>query len=683
MSSGKEYNNESIRLLKGAQRVRSRPEMYLGSSNLDGVKQTFNEIAGNAIDEHLSGYGDDLGVCRYEDGSYSIRDFGRGVPLGWNNNENSWNYVNIYEELHGGAKFNEEENQEILRKIDEEDSWDTFKFTDYPYLIAIGLNGVGAAATQCTSESFTVTSVREKVASRMDYRGGTHVLDELVVTDTDEKNGTFVRWKPDSEVFSNTDLSTNWLQGYCRMLSYIGGFNVTYNDCGKITEFPKASLSDIMKENTGVAVYGERFIHTRNDKNRIVICQCNAVMGKAGKSEYYNNKMRVKGGVHASGVEVAVSEYFRTVSKERGIKILPRDYSGKFSFIVETLANEVSNHGQTKDFIDDTYVFQCIYECVYEIVMREARKGTDWFMDIVEEVIQNAQNRITVEAMSKNVKELAKAIKKTVASSKFLPCKLYGKGDPTGIEYWIVEGDSAGDKFVHARDYLYQCVQKIRGKSLNVWKASLDRLIKNTEIRDMIAALGCGVELGIDEFESFDISKLKVEKIIIGADADIDGKHIIILLFLIFYRLFPQLLYEGRVYVALPPLYVITRMDNVDEYCFDLDELERKKAEIGSQNIRGIVRFKGLGEMESEQLWDTIANPETRRLQQIKISPDDTEVHETLEVLFGKSTELRKRAVLGSLIEGDLDEINDNIDTLTKYVSGLDLNQVDVEEVVI
>lgn len=677
-----EYNDESIRLLRGAQRVRKRSEMYLGSHDLEGVKQTFNEIAGNSIDERLAGFGDKLDVCRYEDNSYSIRDYGRGVPLGWNNSEQSWNYINIYEELHGGAKFNEDACQEILQKIDANNAWDTFKFSDYPYMIAIGLNGVGAAATQATSEYATAISYRDGKASRMDYEKGEHSLDELIIEDYEGETGTFFKWKPDPEVFSNVDIPVKWLKDYCKMLSYIGEFNVTFNDCGEVTEYPQTTLLDVMKERAGVGVYGEKFLHTKDGKGRILICQCKAVMGSSGKSEFYNNKMRVKGGVHESAIDAALGDYFSNISKERGIRIQSRDYTGKFSFIIETLANEVGNHGQTKDFIDDAYVYSCIRDCVYNLIQTEASKGTDWFYDIVEEVVQNAQNRIAVAEMAKSIREIEKSTgKRAKASPKFAPCEAYKDGRYEEVEWFVVEGDSAGEQGKVSRDAMYQCIQKIRGKSLNIYKAPIAKLIANAEIRDIIISLGCGIDLGIDEYETFDISKLKVSRIYFLTDADIDGLHIRMLLFVIFYKLFPELLYNGYVHIVEVPLYTVHMYDNTSVYAVSEEDLAKIKEERGSEIMR-VSRFKGLGEMDPEDLWETGFNPETRRTRQIKIDRDDTEVADVLEILFGKSTERRKRAILGGMMGENFDTAMGSIEELVDYICSLDMSNVDVEEVV-
>lgn len=682
MSTKTEYGNDSISALKGAERVRKRPEVYLGSNTYKGARHTVTEITGNVTDERLAGFGDEVIIQKYEDGAISVRDFGRGVPLGWNEKEQNWNYFLIYEELYAGGKY--DDNQEFLHRIDEQNAWDTFVMGQHPYLITVGLNGLGAASSQYTSKYFIVESYRDGECSSMRYENGIHVWDELHVEPSDEPTGTYIKWKPDDRVFTSTEISSKWLISLCMTLSYIAGFKVTFIDCGKETVFPAKTMRDIMLESVGVCVEASRFEHSIDESGDICICQCNAVMGKGGKtSEFYNNKVHVNGGAHSSGVEVAVGEFFRERAKEEGLRITTQDYSGKLSFVVETLANKISNHGQTKDFVNDDYILHCIYNCISGMLKKEYAKQNEWLMEAVEEALQNARNRIAVEALAKNVKDIEKSIKKAKASPKFIPSRDYGvRGvDPESQEYYIVEGDSAGNNAAKARSFVFQCIQKIRGKSLNLWKASIDKLINNQEIKDIIAALGCGIDLGIDGYESFDMDKLKVGKIIIGADADIDGAHINTLIFLIFYRLFPQLLYEGKLYIAHPPLYVVNMRDGSYVYCFDEKELEETKEEYGS-NVKSVIRFKGLGQMEPDQLWETMFDPASRRLTQVKISPEDTEVHEVLEVLFGKSTTERKRAILGSLMDEDFDDVQSNIEDLINYVDSLGLNKVEVEEIV-
>ena len=245
---------------------------------------------------------------------------------------------------------------------------------------------------------------------------------------------------------------------------------------------------------------------------------------------------------------------------------------------------------------------------------------------------------------------------------------------------FIVEGDSAGDSVKNARNSVYQCLLKIRGKSLNVYKASIEKLLANREIQDMIASLGCGIDLGIDGYETFDINKLKVSNIFFFADADVDGKHINMLLFLIFYKLFPELLYQGKVWLVDSPLYVITTTSDESIYCMTEEEMRHKREELGTRFMR-VDRFKGWGEANSDDLWNTCLNPEVRVARPIKIERNDTELADVLEVLFGKSTERRKEAIFGSLVD-DYDEVMTSMENIDEWVSSLNLgDSLDVEDI--
>lgn len=675
------YDDNSISQLKGADRVRKRPEALLGSKGIDGAIHTIQEIIGNATDERLAGYGDKLDITYYKDGSISVRDYGRGVPLGWNEKEKNWNYILIYSELYAGGKY--DDNQKILKEIDERDDWNTFKITDYPYLISIGLNGLGSTASQYSSEFFTVISYRDGKASRMDFRKGEAVLDALEITDTDEPNGTYIHWKPDKEVFSDIDIPDKWFENTAKSLSFVSGFNVTLNIRGNVKEYPSSTIAKTMEEATGHCLENHSFKHIVDYNNDICICDIETAVGPAGRQQdYYHNEVSIRGGAHAHGVYNALARFFYDVGNNNEIRITERDYSGKFSIIVSTLANKSSLRNQTKDSIDDAWIADLISDTVYDSLTKAYTKATPWVMDIINEVIVNARNRIALAEMSKSLKEVQKATTRHKASNKFVTCRSYEEKRVSETEFFIVEGDSAGGNVVNARNSDYQCLLKIRGKSLNVFKAPIQKLIANKEILDMISILGCGVDLGIDDFETFDIDKLKVNKVIFCSDADVDGLHIRVLLFIIMYKLFPKILYNGNVYVAETPLYVINTKNGESVYCMNNEELEEKQKEVGSSNIRSIDRFKGLGECDPKVLWETTLNPETRSLRQIKINPEDTDIYEALEILFGKSTESRKKAILGSMLGTDFDDTISSIDDIIEYIDGLDLNNgLEVEEV--
>jgi DNA gyrase, B subunit len=677
----KKYDDSSINLLEGEMRIRTRPESMLGSNGLDGAKHTVIEILGNATDEHLSGYGDKLDITLFEDGSIGIRDYGRGVPMGWNEKYNKWNYYLIYEELYAGSKY--DDNQEVLRSITD---WSNFDFRDYPYLITVGLNGVGAAATQGTSEFCRVESYRDGVMTAMDYETGRHCYEEPIVEATNEPNGTFVRWKPDGRpkplgVFSDVKIPERWFRDLAYNQSFIGGFDVTYNNQGNIIQFPKKTLLEALKEELGSdsCAYGKHFAHAVED-GEICVCEVEVAIGEKGQgTRFFHNKVAIRGGVHADALNTAEWQFFKDRGAERGVKIKTVDYAGSLSVLVSSLSNKVSYRGQTKDSLDNRYVFDCVEASITELLENEWAKGTPWLVEIVESVIEAAENRLAVDEMSKQLKSIAKAVKSQKASDKFKSCKTYGV-DPARTEYFIVEGDSAGNAVKNGRDPVFQCLQKLKGKSLNLYKASIEKMLKNKEIADIVASIGCGIELNIEGYKTFDINSLKVGKIIFETDADIDGKHIRMLLFLIFWKLMPQLLYDGYVYIGETPLYIVNKVDGTSLFCYTEEELrDLQESDVAIQNI---TRFKGLGEMNSEDLWNTTLNPETRKLTQIKISPNDLEIDSVLEILFGKSTDLRKKEILGTLIGDEYAEQCETLDELMGYIASLDMEDgLDVEEI--
>lgn len=669
-----EYGNNSINSLKGADRVRLNPQNFLGSRGLDGAKHTLIEIIGNSTDERLAGFGDSLIVTFGADGSLSVRDFGRGVPLGWNEVEQEWNYFLIYEELFAGGKY--AKNQDVLHDIDSRNAWSTFNFKDYPYLISIGMNGVGGACTQYTSEYFEVISYRDGKASRMYYEKGKHVLDELEVVDSSEPTGTYIKWKPDAEVFDDVNISSKWVEGVCKNLSVTSGFNVTFIDESKGTQvvFKGKTIQEEMKDLCGVCATNKYFHHTVDERGDVCICEAEVAMGNAGgQPKFFNNMIEIRGGSHSLGLNTALYEFFRRVGAEQGIKIKDVDYAGKLSFLLTTLNNKMSLKGQTKDSLDDMYIQYTVYTCVLNMLEFEKSKGTKWFMDIIDDVLYACQVRMAQEELIKNHREIEKNIKKIKVSKKFNASRSYTNGDAERTEIIIVEGDSAGGRAVTARDFEFQCIMPIRGKSLNVYKASIEKLIENREIQDMIAAFGCGIDLGIEGYESFDISKLKAANIYLLPDADIDGKHISMLLFLIMYKLFPELLYQGRVHIIDTPLYIINLKNGDPIFCMTQEDMEAKRLEVGS-NFDSVDRFKGLGETDAETLWSTTLNPETRITRQIKLERGDTELVDVLELLFGKSTDRRKRVILGSLVN-DFDSVMEGRMTIEDFLEGLNLNE--------
>lgn len=673
------YDDSSIVQLKGAERFRMRPEMLLGSRNLNGAKHGLIEVVGNSLDEALSGYGDRLIIGMNEDESIYVRDFGRGVPLGWNEKEGKWNYFLIYMELYAGGKYSK--NQEILRKLEESNGWDNFNLKDYNYLVTIGLNGVGASATCGTSRFFKVKSFRDGKVSKMDFIRGENQYPEPIVEDTDEPNGTYVCWKPDDEVFTDTNIPVKWLEGIAKSTAFISGMDVTFDNNGEITEYKASSITDAMKESVGYASYRHAFKHVVDNEGDICICDAEITIGPAGrKNEFFHNRVEVTGGSHSSGYNDGIASFFSTISREKGIRLRPEDYSSKLSTIISTLANKSSLRNQTKDSIDDMWIHLFLRDTVLDQLNLEYQKGQPWLLNVIDEAISDAKARIAATEMVKNVKEIEKSIKTHKTSQKFVTCRSYEKGDAAATEFFIVEGDSAMGGVLSARDSTYQCVLPIRGKSLNVYKATIDRLVANREIADFISILGTGIDMDIEGYKSFNEDALKVGKIIYLADGDIDGRHIEMLLTLILNKLFRPLMYTGKVYAAVAPLYTIRYSDGSKKYAYNEEEYRELK------NLKPIVsttRNKGLGEMQPEELWESSMNPKTRKLVQIKIDEEDMSVYDTLEVLFGRSTEARKKAILGSMLGTDYAETVNEMTSLSELIDQMDLDKdLDVQDVV-
>lgn len=677
-----EYGDDSIDQQEGADRIRKRPASMLGSDGIDGARHGVIEIIGNSCDEKTSGFGTKLEIGYYDDDSISVRDYGRGVPLGWNKNKKKWNYFLVYEELYAGGKYND--LQEKLHNL----NWDKVTADNLPmlipYLFSVGLNGVGAAATQYTSEYFEVTSYRKGIARTMKYRDGKHILDALIEEETTEPDGTYIKWKPDARVFSKAVLGEKWVKNLCEDISFSMGFDVTFRCGDKIIEYTHSTITDRIKESCGSVLSNKTYTKSIDDLGDILVGISEVAIGPGGGcNDFFHNGVRVKGGIHSEAVNNAIAEFFIKRGKDRGVRINSSDYSGLMSCMVSSMGNKKSYRGQTKDSIDDNYVYFCIYDNLIGIFEDAWVKGISWVEDMVDVAVRNAENRMAVAQLAKDVKEIEKSVRSAKVSDKFKSCKAYEEKRYEEVEVMIVEGDSAGSSATNSRNADFQAIFPIRGKSLNVFKAALAQIIANREIKDIVAFLGCGVDMGIEGYESFNIDKLKVGKVIFLTDADKDGYHIRILLFLIFYKLFPELLYRGLVYIAESPIHCAWLSDGTVKYCYTEAEYDEVVNTYGQGAIVKHQRYKGLGEFNDEELAKTTMNPANRRLIQVKLDRNDVDAYDTLEALFGKSTDRRKKAILGSLINDDYDEMVESIEEMIEYVDNLDLNDLDIEEVML
>lgn len=765
-----QYNDSSIDQLLGADRIRRRPASMLGDNGLDGARHGFTEIYGNALDEASSGFGSQLDVVYYENGAMSIRDYGRGVPLGWNEDKNNYNWHIIYNELYGGGKY--DNGQWYLRSLDNWSDWKdsdveilksiysnygvdlaeipadgvertigdlTVKHVDdkfylkvnnaswgmatwdflnrrLNYLASVGLNGLGAASTQYTSEFFTVKSYRDGVCTEMNFSKGNPIINGEAINvfaqnydmktlspkvyDTDEPNGTFIYWKPDAEVFTSVDIGSDWLFETCRDIAHVAGIKLNFEDktSGKTEVIEAGNLETLIQDKFGSALKLDatteeptifetsKFNHGNirvEGKPYVWVCKADISIGLVTKkvdNSCYHNSVKMKSGAQYDGIYYALSQFFSDVSKSRGIKISEDDYQHHFGVCVSSYSNYASFRNQTKDAVQDTFICALVQDAVYEKLTMEYGKGNKALMEIIDTIVERANERIALRELAKITKEASK-VTRLKEPEKFVTCKAYEKKQYDITELWITEGDSAAGSVKSARDKEFQSIFPIRGKGLNVLKASIDKILANQEIKNLFALLGTGFDLNLKNNNPFDISKLKFNKIIFATDADEDGYQIRVLLYLIFYKLAPQLLLNGHVYIAETPRFEVVLTDGSTEYALDdkgRDELLAKYA----GRVKKVNRFKGLGEVDADVLRKTTVAPETRNLIQLSCNFQNETEREFIDALFGADKFKQRKAILTSVLGGNVADMLDENALLLEEIENSDIEEETEYEVV-
>jgi len=700
--TGVHYGNSSIDQLLGAERVRRRPAAMLGSSGIDGARHGFTEIYGNALDEVTSGYGDRLDVKYYKDGSISIRDYGRGVPLGWNTNLSAWNWHIIYNELYGGGKYTK--NQDKLREIKD---WSSFNELDYNYLYSVGLNGLGAASTQYTSEFFEVHSYRDGKVTKMRFEKGLPIINgvpvnvfreqvdmealEPIIEDTDEPNGTFVWWKPDSDVFTDTDVTGKWLLETCESITNVAHVNLNFIDeqTGIEKNIPAGNLETLVGIMGGNSLYhddsdnpvifsGEAFSHgttrVEQDPNYIWVCKLAFSIGITEKNvphRCFHNAVRMASGIQYSAVDWAIRTFFTDIARQRGIKLEESDYKNIFTVAISTYSNYASFRSQTKDAVDNDFIHDLIYDAITKKLTLEYGKGNKHILACIERVIADAQVRIATREYMNQARIAKKATKQTKDPEKFLTSKAYIKKDYANSELWIAEGDSASGAIKQARNSDFQAVIHTQGKFLNTLKASLDKILKNKIIMDIISVIGAGMDIGE---ELFDISKCRFSKIIIATDADVDGYQIRVLVFNLFYSLCPKIITDGRLFIAETPRFEIVLFDGTREYARDDKERDELLKEHGG-NVKGVNRFKGLGEMNADTLRLTTVHPDTRRLVPVTLDMKDKFTIDLIDAMFGMDKMRMRRTLLIEALGADVAEFIEENDALLSEIDALTFDE--------
>ncbi len=644
-----QYGNDSITQLKGADRVRKRPGVIFGSDGLDGCQHAVFEILSNSIDEAREGYGNLITLTRFEDMSIQVEDFGRGCPLDYNATEKRYNWELVFCELYAGGKYKNSDGG------------------DYEY--SLGLNGLGSCATQYASEYMDVTVWRDEKKYSLHFKAGKvcgKKGQELLIEPADrKKTGTCIRWKPDTEVFTDINIPREYFEDVLKKQAVVNAgvtFRLRYEKGGKFEtqDFVYDNgIVDYVREIAGegaltepVFISAERKGRDREDKPdyKVKLSAAFCFSNRVNAIEYYHNSSWLENGgapdkAARSAFVSAIDGYIKSISKyqknESAIKF--QDVQDCLILVTNCFSTQTSYENQTKKAINNRFIQQAMTEFFkqqLEVYFIENKPEAD---RIAEQVLINKRSRETAERTRLNMKKkISGSIDIANRVQKFVDCR---SKDVERREIYIVEGDSALGSCQQSRNAEFQGIMPVRGKILNCLKADYVRIFKSDVITDLMKVLGCGVEVkdkSSKELSSFDINNLRWNKVIICTDADVDGFQIRTLILTMLYRLVPTLIKEGYVYIAESPLYEIEAKGKT-YFAYS----EREKAEILSKigNARAdISRSKGLGENDPEMMWMTTMNPETRRL--IRVMPEDAEqMAEMFELLLGDNLEGRKNHI--------------------------------------
>ncbi len=622
-----EYGGDQIQILEGLEAVRKRPGMYIGSTSSKGLHHLVYEIVDNAVDEALAGFCDTITVTINENNSITVTDNGRGIPVDINHKTGLPAVEVVFTVLHAGGKFG-----------------------GGGYKVSGGLHGVGASVVNALSTWLEVTVYRDGKVHKQRYERGKVMYPLEVIGECDpEKTGTHVTFQPDPEIFEDIVYDYNVLKTRLREMAFLTkGIRIILKDEREEKQEREFYYEGGIKEfvqylNKSKTPLYENIIYCEGTKNNVyveVALQHNDSYTESTYS-FVNNINTPEGGTHLAGFKNAITKTFNDyarnfkILKENDPNLTGDDIREGLTAIVSIKIEDPQFEGQTKQKLGNSEARQAVDSIVSEQLTYFLEQNPAVAKMICEKSVLAQRAR---EAARK-ARDLTR--RKTALDSTALPGKLADCSDknPENCEIYIVEGDSAGGSAKTARSRATQAILPLRGKILNVEKARLDRILGNAEIRAMITAFGTGIH------EDFDISKLRYHKIIIMTDADVDGAHISTLLLTFFYRFMPELIRQGYVYLAQPPLYKLEKNKKV-WYAYSDEELSAILAEVGRDQNNKIQRYKGLGEMDAEQLWETTMDPTKRILRRVMIDNEtESEVDVTFTTLMGDNVEPRREFI--------------------------------------
>ena len=572
--------------------------------------------------------------------------------MGYNPTEQRYNWDLVFNELYAGGKYDN----------------DTYKFS-------IGLNGLGGAAVQYTSEFFDVVSYNGGMKSSMHFEHG-YPVGELKVEDIpseEDGRGTYIRWKIDNMVFPDTNFKVSMFKDYCEYQAHLNSVLIQFID--------EHSGAEYNYQGMGIAHYlaekiGNKLVKTVSDmsssegvtqQNKHYMAQCEVVLAfteeMSPKRLFFHNtaNMRDVSGVHQIAFKSAVLDFFRPIAEEMGVKIQETDYNDYLSCIVSSYSSVTSFYNQTKDAVSDRFIYDLIYNSVKKILSIEYAKGTEEMLSFVESVKIACQARIKAKLLEQAERKAKKVTNARRKPDKFKDCARSTK--PEDRELYIVEGDSALGACKQSRDSRFQALIPVQGKILNCLKASVDRILDSEIISDLTSVIGTGIDLGDSSASFFDIDNLQFDKVIICTDADVDGFQIRVLLYCMFYRLMPELLRQGKVYIVETPLFeLVTNKGSV--FAYTVEEKDELLVSLQKQGIvvKSVNRSKGLGENDEEMMRVTTMQPETRRLVQLNIDIREQIIRDISNILFGSDVYRKRKEFVRALMGVQLAKL---VETLT------------------